>query len=134
MKQILVLCISLFIHICMVSCGVKNDPVEISQAVVKCIEKGDFLGIAEYAYDKEGSKQCYDVFQKAYDDPENFPNRHVADRVKNLVEAKYVLGEQDINEETAKIEFTMENKSGSTSSLQVVLEKKDGQWYANRIM
>lgn len=49
MKLINLFFVSLFLVIGITGCGgVKNDPLEISKAVIRCFKKGDFVGIDKF--------------------------------------------------------------------------------------
>lgn len=131
MKSNCLLILSLCLWIGVASCGgVKNDPVEIAQAAIKCINKGDFVGIKKF-WSSSTISASMDHLQEAYDTPSEV-NERDAERAKDVVEAEYTLQDQSIDEDRAKIEFKKQTASGK-STIAVFLEKTDGQWYIRGI-
>lgn len=128
MKLINLFVVSVFLMIGITGCGgVKNDPLEISKAVIKCFKKGDFVGIDKFMQKDTTGHGIFDDLQEAYDNPTD-RNYKAVDRAKRLVEAEYTLSKQKIEDETALLEYDTK-APGFKSSIKMRLIKIDGQWY-----
>lgn len=129
MKLINLFVVSVFLMIGITGCGgVKNDPLEISKAVIKCFKKGDFVGVKNFFIQKDAvGLGMFDDLQEAYDKPTD-RNYKTVDRANNLVEAEYTLSKQKIDDETALLEYDTKTP-GFKSSIKMRLIKIDGQWY-----
>lgn len=111
----------------MSSCSsVKNDPVAIAEAVVKCFKKGDFKGVSQFVNSEQAKKYC-NKMQDAYDHPTD-ENDRMSEVTKSLTEAEYTLDAQRVDDDSAKITYRV--KSNTKGSVLVIfLEKVDGKWY-----
>lgn len=126
MKLISLLVLNVFLLLGIVSCGgVKNDPLEISNAAIKCLKKGEFNALGKFMQD--APKDVFQELQDAYENP-NDRNYKTADKAQNLVEAEYTLEEQKIDGDRAKIKFRMVTP-GFKSSITFYLKNVDGKWY-----
>lgn len=126
MRFINLLVVSIFLIIGITSCsGVKNDPIEISNAAIKCMKKGDFNGLGKFMQD--APKDVYQDLQDAYENP-NDRNYKTADRAKDLVEAEYTLEEQKIDGDRAQIEYRVITPDIKTS-VKFYFKKVDDKWF-----
>lgn len=128
MKTNYLVILSLCLCFIMGSCGdsVKNDPVEITKAVIKCWKKGQFKGTEKF-FMKDAKDVNYDDWQDTYDNPEG-KNHGTVKRVQRLVEAEYTLTEQSIEGDRAIIEYSLKTSS-LKSPFKFFLKKVDDKWY-----
>ncbi len=116
------------------SCGssVKNDPVSISEAVVKCLNDGDLVGIKQFLQPENPIGKTFDGLQEAYNNPTN-DNKRLVERAKRLIDSKYTLCEQDVREDKATIVYDQLTSDNVKDECKIYLVNVDGKWYVKFI-
>lgn len=132
MKKVNLLILCVLLSFGFVSCKVENDPVKISEAVIECINKGDFKSIKQFVGGK-GNAEYYDTFQEIYDNPE--AHKRESEKVKDLVDGEYTLDSSNVDENEAMIKYDYVVKSsGQKNSIKMRFERIDGTWFLIYLM
>lgn len=132
MKQFCMLLVSLIVLISMVSCGgIKNDPVEISEAVVKYVQKGKIIELKELCAEK--CAILVNAMQDACDENSTSDER-IKERMKRMIESEYTLKDKSVNDNEAEFSYEGRDKTGATKVMTIKLEKEGEKWYIEDIV
>lgn len=130
MKKILFVAVMCLFAVMFSGCGGAKTPKDVAEKSIKCLKNKDYKGYVELVSLKDEAKMSSEELKKSREQMAVLLESKISSEVdkKGGIDS-YVIGEETIDEDEAKVKATIKYGDGSEKESTVKLKKnEDGDW------
>ncbi len=130
MKKILFVAVMCLFAVMFSGCGGAKTPKDVAEKSIKCLKNKDYKGYVELVSLKDEAKMSSEELKKSREQMAVLLESKISSEVdkKGGIDS-YVIGEETIDEDEAKVKATIKYGDGSEKESTIKLKKnEDGDW------
>lgn len=130
MKKILLVAVMCLFAVMFSGCGGAKTPKDVAEKSIKCLKNKDYKGYVELVSLKDEAKMSSEELKKSREQMAVLLESKISSEVdkKGGIDS-YVIGEETIDEDEAKVKATIKYGDGSEKESTIKLKKnEDGDW------
>lgn len=130
MKKILFVAVMCLFAVMFSGCGGAKTPKDVAEKSIKCLKNKDYKGYVELVSLKDEAKMSSEELKKSQEQMAVLLESKISSEVdkKGGIDS-YVIGEETIDEDEAKVKATIKYGDGSEKESTIKLKKnEDGDW------